>query len=569
MNSASVIEQTVMVNGRTLIIYNNRKPDVYPYDELFFINNPSSGKYFPSVQSLVIKDDGSLWWVASRNESTFEFELKPCNWIQSDPININKVISYGNDRFCLYVDARTDPHKLVVDAKLLFYGNNLVEYALYRSNVQGGEECISMYLDATDSFKSNRIPMGCVSEEYPIYKFPTNCHTTFDLVEGEVIVLRVYNNLGNLAAEINLFVRNAVWWNDLNSHTNPIIKLDATCLQERGDDWFIFEKQDPSHLNITPYLMYADGTRVDIPVDNKQCFLYGLDDFVPGFPGYTQPIVLKYFLNARETSIGHTTANEKRFLMCEKKIVVVANKNSFELKVTAIPIWNDKEAVWTLRFFAYTEKRNAVYDITDLVVIQDPGFDGTYKKWGHEQKVSINYDLQSLFETDDPLPGAQDFYITVWDKVNHYECYTMRDTPSSNKIYGVDGSITRRPAVCWDRSINRYFIPTSIFGTWEDVLESFYYMSSPPFNSKSESKAPTPTHFTIRDPRNGQMIITAPIPGTEFGQAWRTIVGTADLVGGNVIVEFLQEVKGTMLVLYGVPVDVHPGTYNRPELYAE
>lgn len=559
-------EQQVMVGGKTIIIYNNRKPDVFPYEDLFQAGSPTSGKYFPSVKSLVIKDDGSLWYVASRNESTFEFTLLPCNWIQTDITSVTKIISYGNDRFCLYMDPRTDPHKLVVDARLLFYGNNIVEYALYRQT-KNGEQCVSLYIDAADKFHSNRIPVASVSEEYPVYKYPTNCHTTEDLTEGEVVVLRLFNNLGNLVAEVNLFVRLGIWWNDLNSHINPIVKLDATCLQMRGDDFFIYEKQDPSHLNITPYLLFADGSRLNINVDNRQCFMYGLEDFVPGYPGYSQPLIFKYFLSARETSLSHTNKDERRYLTCEKKLVVVPNENSYQVKVSVIPVWDASSASWSLRFFAYTDIRNACYDITDHVTIEDPGFDGTFRMWGHEQKVSFNYDLQYIFKTRDPMPGAQDIWITVWDKVNHYEDYTLRDSPSDDHVYGVDGSVTRKPIIWFDSDIRKYFIPTSIFPSWDAVVDSFYRLARPPFNKVNETEPPTPTHFTIRDPYSGRMLIGQPIPAAEFAQAWPTIAGTRDLVGQNVIVEFLQEVKGTLLILYGVAVDITTGDYNRPAMW--
>lgn len=42
-----VISQRISVNGTTLIIYNNRKPDSYAYADIFDPDNPQSGKYFP------------------------------------------------------------------------------------------------------------------------------------------------------------------------------------------------------------------------------------------------------------------------------------------------------------------------------------------------------------------------------------------------------------------------------------------------------------------------------------------------------------------------------------------
>lgn len=544
------------IDGKTLIIYNNRKADVYKKSEVYDPDNPKSGKYFPSLNSIIIDTDGSLWYVSARDESTFKVTLKPCNLVSLTQSE-TRIISYGNDKYCLYQDTRTDPHKLVVDAKLLFYGNNLQEYALYQIDEEGNERCISMYFDNTDKFISNRIPMQYMSKEYPSYKWPTNCHTTVDLVEGEPILCRVFNNLGNVAAEITLFVRNAVWLNDLASFTNPIVKLDASCLQMRGDDFYIYPRQDPSQLNIQPFLVYADGTTKRLNVDQTQCFIYGLDTYLPSYPGYNQTIMIKYFLSYKEQAQHPETSNQVRFLTCTKNITVVSNQNTHTAKLSVIPHRNLHTGNWELRYFAYTDERNKTIDATALTTLNTLStFDGSSNTWGTEQVITVNYNLQSVFNTDNEVTGSQTFCITLWDPLTAYERYTIRSSQYSNHIYGVDGSITRRPVIHYDNKLDQYFIPTSIFENKEAVLEAFYHLAEPPFNPLSETEPPTPTHFVIRDSTNGQQLVANPIPLTEYGQAISLISGSPKLEGQIALVEFLQENNDTFSILYGVPVDV-------------
>ena len=228
------------VEGKTLIMYNNRKPDAYGIQDIYDPDQPSSGKYVPSLYSLVINEQGHLFYVSKVDAKTHKSTLSPCSFVATGGNDEVNIVSYGNDKFCLYVDTRTDPHKLVVDAKFLVYGNNLVEYSLYVNNVDGQEQCISQYYDSDGTFISNRIPLQSISDEYPAYKFPTNCHTTFNLTESDPVILRAYNNLGNLSAEITIYVRNAQWLNDLTSHTNPIVSLNAEALQMIGDDFFVY-----------------------------------------------------------------------------------------------------------------------------------------------------------------------------------------------------------------------------------------------------------------------------------------------------------------------------------------
>ena len=558
MSSSDTIQQSLNINGNTIIIYNNRKPDSYLESDIYDPDNPASGKYFPSLYSVVIKTDGSLWYVSDRNESTYRVTLTPCSIITAENENdIVKVVTYGNDRYCLYQDTRVSPYKLIVDAKVLFYGNSLKEYTLSYLNDDGTEEIISLYLDSTDTFISDRIPMTSVSENVKAYKFPTNCHTTKRLTEGDTVTLRVYNNLGNLAAVLTLFVRNAVWLNDLQSSSNPIIELNAECLQERGSDWYIKERQDTSHLNIQPYLTYADGTRVNVAVDNRQCFIYGLEDFIPSYPGYSQTIIIKYFLGRKESSI-----DDNRFLTCTKRLVVVKEKEDFSVKVTPIPIFNRTRNQWYLRYFVYTDDRNGCHDITDQCSYSDFPFDGSPEMWGTEQHVVVDYDLSVALNLGEELPGSQSFYITVWDP-SSYERYTIRDSKDTDILYGADGSVVRRPILNYDMDIDSYFIPTSVFRNKEAVIESFYTNARPFFDTRTETVAPTPTHFVVRDALNGNQINSSPIELVNFGAAFKRInTNTSLYLNQTVVVEFLQLVADTYVVLYGVPVDVRAGTYN-------
>lgn len=556
--------QEIQVNtgGKTIILYNNRKPDAYGIEDIYDPEDPQSGKYFPSLYSLVVDTTGRLYYVSARDTANYSVTLTPCSYVSTDEENEVTIISYGNDKFCLYIDTRTDPHRLVVDAKFLVYGNNLVEYALYKTDLSGAEQCISQYYDAAGNFVSNRIPLQSISESYPSYKFPTNCHTTYDLVEGDPVVLRAYNNIGNLSAEITLYVRNAQWLNDLASHTNPIVSLNAEALQMMGDDFFLYEKQDVSHLNIQPYLLYVDGSRQDVNVDNQRCFIYGLDDVESSYPGRSQTIIIKYFLNYKETTTV-STSDERRFLTCTKKIVIVDNENDYTVKLSCIPIWSSTYNQWQLYWFAYTDDRQGVYDVTALVKYNENyPFDGTSASFGKEQRVVVEYDLQSIFQTDDPITGVQTLYLTLWDN-QKYERYTFRDSKDDSFIYGVDGSITRRPVIHYDETIEQYFIPTSIFENVDAVIESFYTLARPPYNPSVETVAPTPTHFTVRDAQNGRQIIGGPIPLTEYGQCWPTIVGVTIQPGQTVLVEFLyQDSDNSYAILYGVPVDVYAGTFN-------
>ncbi len=566
-------DESKVVNGRTILIYNARNIDDLLFDEVYDPDNENSGNIFPSMYSRIMKKDGSLWYVSKQNKETYKSYFTPCRIPSETEMDGTsddvQIISYGNDEFYLYLDDKVKPYGLRPDAKLIFFSNDITEYLLQRSLADGTKEIISMYFDAAGNFVNNRIPLTRETVGGNTGLRPTNCHTTLDLIEGEAVQLLVFDSKGNQASQQTLFVRNTLSLNDLNALSVPIMDLEYTSPQQRNaNECYIYEKQDISHLNIQPYLVYADGTKVAVNIDNQKCFLLGAADYIPAYPGYSQPVLLKYFLNRRESALNPEMINDIRFITKEIKIITVKNTDKYSVKVGIFPVWRSRTNTWVLRWFAYTADRDHVYDVTDKVTFNElTPFDGSVAAFGKDQQIEIKYQLSELFDVDDDVIGVQNFWITVWNP-NAYVKYTFREDEEGKIVYGADSATSRRPIIHYDKKLDMYFIPTSIFRNWDAVVESFYRNANPPFNPSEESTAPTPTHFNIRDIDNGQMLISSPIAGETFDQAWPITFGATKLSGRNVIVEFLyHDVSGagTFEIVFGVPVDVADGVYNTEE----
>lgn len=543
------------IEGKELILWDNRKADLLRYSEIHDPDKPTaSGNIVPSVDSVVIKEDRTLW-VVTNVDDRYKVTLSP---VENKPETVEEevnIITYTSDRYRLYIDIRTNPFRLVADTKLCFFGLGLKEYILFK--VKNGEETsISAYIDSRGEYISDRIPMTTM-EGNASFKIPTNCHTLERLKNDEVILMRVYNTNGIVSAEINLYVKEAAVLNDLNSTSNPIIEFNVDCLQEQSDDTFyIYAKQPVESLNFMPYLIFADGSRKDVPIDNMKSFLFGLEDFTSDYPGHSQELIFKYFPGKRET-VYIPEANQLNHIVRTKKLTVVSKYIDYELKLSVIPVYDKISSTWNLRYFAYTTARDKVYDVTDHVKLNKGyEYDGTFEKWGIEQILEVTYDLTEVFQTDDAFVGIQRFRITVKNPAE-YERYIISDA-GSDVYYGVDGSITRRPIVYYDDKQQMYFIPTSIFKNKEAFVESFYTLSRPLYNTKEESGAPVPTHFTMRSASNGRMLVGGLIPITEYQQMFNTMMNVEKpAIKDTVIIEFVQVLdESTSLILYGVPVDI-------------
>lgn len=523
------------------------------------VDPAAAGKLVLDPGSNVIDKDTGIAYYVHSVDVNLKHDIRPQRVLVLNDESKISIISYGNDLFYLFFDDRMKPTFLNIDAKLVLFGESIHEYRLLKTHPDTGErEVISIYIDADGKVRGDRIPMMAVNG-VPAVRAATNCHTTHQLVEGESVILQMFDTAGVQFAEISLLARRATLLNDLASEANPIVEFGARCLQEKGDDFYIYKKQDVDHLNITPYVVFADGTRRDIPVDNLKCFIYGLDEFVPSYPGYYQPLVIKYFLGSRQTSpLGHTYGKH-RYLECVKNLVVLDNESEYSAKIVTVPVWNNVTRRYTLSFFIYTERRDRIFSATDMVEIHESTpFNG--ELFGVEQKLRLTVDLKPIYNTTDSLLHTQDVFITLKPGNTSYERYIIKDSEGDAFAYGVEVTDKRRPVITYDTDTSKYFIPTTIFINKEGFLESFYYMARPMFMPFGETTPPTPTHFTIRDAVSGDMLITSPIKVEEYGQAWNTIAaGSADvLIGKTVVVEFLIETSPDVFALvHGSPCEVY------------
>jgi len=555
-------------SSKSMILFDDKRPDSLFLEDLYDpvlhgFDAVNSGKIIGTPGSLVVdKTNGNIYYIDYVDPVTKKSYLKTPRILytgldgEDGKDAIVYLISYGNDKFYCYYDDRIKPTKLVVDSKLLIFGSANTEYRLYRIDPTGKKQIISVYLNSDEVIKGNRIPLSPVGPALPNAKWCTNCHTLNYLEDGEILTIEIFNSAGVLSAEFNILVKRAVILNDLTSNVNPIINFDATCVQTRGDEWFLYEKQSPSSLNITPYLDYYDGTRHNLVIDNIQCFMYGLEDFIPSFIGHRQKVLIKYFLNNRETTLLESADPRYPALAVEKWLSIVDNESKYGMKISIIPIWNAVQEEYSLKFFAYTEKRDHVFDVTkDVIVTGFVGYD-----FDKEQKVYIEYNASEIYGFNTTAIYTQNYFLTLRHGKDNFVKYIIKDTKDDEFAYGVEaiGNNLRRPVIYYFNDIKKYAVPTSVFPDKNLFVYNTYILSRPPFDPNTELKPLEPTHFTIRAHDTGDVIISSPIPIEEYHQAFSMLSSNPidKFVGQTVICEFLQEVSDVYKILYGVPIDV-------------
>ena len=557
----------------TTIIFTTDRPQVYLVEEIFDPTHNPSGNVIPRPGSLVLdRNQGLLQRVVSLDDKftvmygpVYTSLLAPDpNVTQPQDKNIVSIVDYGNSRFYLFYDKAEHPTKLNVDKKVIVLGDDAKSFSIVKFNAQLQQYLpISLYYDTDGIYRGTEIPLIEIDTVNDKIKVPTNCHTTEDINDDEVYYMFIHDYAGTQCGSVKLYAKRGV----LNNSAGDELIIEQFVIsgtQMDPNGFYLYPDQDPDSLMINAKIVYNNGQDRIIPIDNAICHIYGLEGFTAAYPGQEVDLLVRYFLAPTQQAAGDSliVSGSTRSLVKRSKLIVKdPGTNEYNIKILVIPKYLPTVYKYTLMFYLYVVGDNTVRNITALVDVS-PSFDG--RLMGVDQQVLLSFRIRSVF------PDAASDYMYQQPAVvklapySYYEKYITRDTMGDTYgIYGADSPITPRPILYYDINLEKYFIPTSKFGTIDRLLESFYYKARPLYDNSSMPTPPKPTHFTVRDSVSGVLLLSAPIDLAGYEQAFGLVsnLSNSQLLGTNCIVEFLEYHQGQYHVLYGSPVDVIAGTF--------
>lgn len=533
---------------------NPDKPGIYDYSEIYVPSDPNNtGRYVVAVNSAVWVNN-ILKKVVAVDSTTFEPTLQ-ASYIDTDDgdTGVSSIVSWGNDILRIYVDNRSLPYRGQIDPSMIIVGGSPSYYTLTRNKGTAKEHLISKYYDSTGKFAKDQVPIVPIDSKPSGYMCDT-CNLTEDLNDDEEIVLTVYNEIGAEIRSATIFVKHSSIINDQLDYRPRVSALTIRSPQQLSDGTiFLYEKQDFGSLNIYGEITYDDGTVRTVPVDNVQTYLYGVEDLVAAYSGMLQNITMKYFYGPSETTA--TTDPTNQSITAYGQVKIIANKEASPTKVSVIPVFNQATQSYNLRYYLYSTSRERVVDCTNYTVAQN-GFNGN--DYVTTQQFTFSVDMTKV----DPsvYQGVATYTQSVCIKLlppTSYVRYTISDSISSPYLYGADSTNDRRPVLYYDSTKAKYFIPSSIFTSSDSVVKSFYKDANPPYDTRIETAAPTPTHFGVRDPFTGRLLALNDL--SNYTKGFSFSVDT-DYTNRTVIVEFHIQNSDNDLILFGVPVDIRPGT---------
>ena len=553
------------------------KPSLPSYYTIEDIYDPS--QTYPDNEKLIVPPVGSLisgdgtepnvlYIVTAVDSTTYAPTLQqiymPTN---QDGFGMSSVLDYGNTQFRAYYDTRSTPYTVTI-GRVVFYGGSPSTYTLTRYPNTSQETVVSLYYNESGTFSGNSVPMVSVSSDTNVWYCQT-CNIDFIPELNEELLIKVYSETGALVATCSVYCEPADIINTALNYRPKIQNLTVQGTQPLSTGGFyLYEKQKLSDLALYGVLTFDNGTTQQIQIDGLQTILFGENDFVASYCGLKQYFLLKYNLSYNQTvanppasDVEVTSTSISRMFT----VSVIANQLAVPIKISVIPMWDSTLAQYTLQYFYYSTDHDKAVQITSNVSINNGTFQGNgYINW---QTFTITVDMNTVDSVNYPTPAnyTQSVAIKLQPPAALVR-YLIADSVSSPVIYGTDSSACRRPLLYYDSTVNQYFVSSLLFQNTSAVLEAFYYNANPPYDSNTETAVPVPTHFTVRNPTNGGLILASPISLANYDVAFSLINGQdGEYVGGTLIVEFWQ-VNGSnqQFILYGVPVDVSTATYIAP-----
>ena len=543
-------------------------PGIYPIADIFDPDSNPTGAIIPKPYSIVIDYNNKILIVESVDPQTKKSKLvvakasvfQTANRNQN--LDLSSIINYGNTRFYAYFNKSVHPTKISIDKKLIILGRNNKYYRLLRLTSDKKYEVVSANYSSTGIYEGDFIPL-VEADNNNYIKYCFDCYTNFDIEDGNQLLLEVYDINKNVIYSIVVFAKTTI---DLTFTTEPkiITGFELECSQEINNDiFYIYPQQNKNALVLSPKLILMDGTIIPIGIDSEKCYLYGLNDFEPGFPGQETKLICKYFLNQNEVADPNITIDN--MLVAEKTLKVVNNiSDEYSLKISVIPRYDSVMNKYVLFFFMYVinDLQNSslkVQDVTPYITLLSKfyGRDDTENNifvYGTFQEVKFQLRLDQVLPLDQPEYYNQSCLVKLNPFV-YYEKYILKDSQYDEYgLFGIESSDRKRPIIHYDVNTQFYKIPETIFPTVDKFLDEFYYRSRPPFDTTKQDNPTKPTHFVIRDIITRNYIISSPISVNEYQKNFT--LSNIGLVNTNVIVEFLKQNGNTFIPLYGTPVDI-------------
>lgn len=559
----------------------------------------ASGKYIPALGSLVTDDTSgnhtALYVVVAVNADTYKATLLPVETVLSaGQTTADKLYDYGNRVYQLYYTPVTVTNRqglqenvnhLVVDDRLVLFATDAVAYYITKNGVN-----ITRYMGAVTDFNDEGLQTELQTQLNagatditiaPVYLATTDdrgydtdntsmskcaaceCSSTVNFTDSDQIIVHFIDKDQNEVTKITLLAKASQGNVPLTSLSvvnfdvecnqyltaedtenltlgNPLTQYPELASASSAQDVFkLIRGQDVRDLTFYPKITLSNGQTYIASVDNKNGFVYGLDEVNSNTVGAVFNVTFKYYLPAQlktnitqeeiEQGNNSVLATGRNYVAVTKKILVVQSTGESLSKVSLIPLFSSGLNQWTMAFAGYDYGRASRLNVklgADDAFAQESGapFNGT--GFGEEYAQSVKLSLanvvvngsagSSYVQKNTVTLFMPEFSVAENQPATNFK---IKDYGNTSVVYGNSNTGYHRPIIAriLDENDNptyrfKFLCPVSGMRAGVDVvkgesmdatlaqmqvfLTNYYYNANPP-KLPSELLAPVPTHWNL------------------------------------------------------------------------
>lgn len=503
----STLPPVLGVNGKVLIYEPNNPFKIWALQEIYR-GTVNSGVYVPKVNDLVVNYEDFSWYkVLSVDPSTYIPDLKEVNIVPDGEgiSDYDVILGQGPgsvyDTHRAYLDTSVRPYDLALEHRNYIHGT-MAKYAkIYRGSVsqESDYRVISMFYDPSGNFLGDQIPLELVSmangQNYATYSIPP-CKTSEDMPDGEIVTVVVFSDTGHVVSKDKFIVERTAYIRGVNDSIKYVthISLESDFISGSDPNVILYPINVPlNSLNLIGVVHYSDGSSIKLPVNQTRFKVFGLEGFVSTVVGQEIPVVLTYTLAQDEVAYG-TSVGETHHISESYTAKTVEAAGQYAVKLYAYPVWIDGVSGYRLQWYMYNLDRQAVYDVTPYVRLNQnsPAFNPTL--YGVTQNLSVSLDLQDVSGVFSSYIHTQTIGISLMaDGGDPATNWTISFENGQNPVYGMN----LQAKTTFVNANLTYLNIDNDATTLDEWLDKVYYPTKPLFNPSVEEKAPTPNYFAL------------------------------------------------------------------------
>lgn len=467
-------------------------------------DNPTSGSvYVPNPLDAIMDWDNGIFKVTdvdyTTGKSLWEAWTLPK---QPDQINDDDILLGAGpgtiaDSYRAYVDYSVVPAVLSIETRQRVYGSTVASYKLFLGTDAGPTgRVVSKYYDQNGTLLGENIPFELVAmpdgATNRAVKRPLPGSTTDQLVDGELLMMVTYDDVGGVVSKAKFVVENTQQLRRASASAKYVtaIALKTPWLSPADASVVEFPVNMPVlNLDMFGEVTYSDGSKIVLPVDGIRFRLEGLTNYVATQVGQTVPLMLIYALAPNEFTYDKM-ATPNNNITKRYTARTLESDGAYSIKLFGYPTWTGAITGYSMRYYLYNLDRQDVYDVTSKVQNATAGsaFDPTLYNTVQWVGVAVNMDqVDPLYS---PYRHTQLLGITLLRQGTDQsgDNWTVAFSPGQNPVYGLGVK-----AVATFINANNWTLDISCGTTTvDDFLAKVYYPAQPLFDTYSEDKAPVP-----------------------------------------------------------------------------